>query len=98
MVYWINCISLKVKESESDVVIIDDTKSIGNDLEILLDNLNIISKEHNIKFIIFTNLKKEYEIDYKKDISSFEKSELLLKYSDSISILDKENLYVIKDI
>lgn len=87
-----------IKESESDVVIIDDIKSIGNDLEILLDNLKIISKEYNIKFIIFTNLKKEYEIDNKKDISSFEKSELLLKYSDSISILDKENLYVIKDI
>lgn len=84
-------------ESESNIVIIDNIELVKGDIEYLLKELNKISKEKNINFIIFTNLKKEYESSNIKDISSFENNKILEKYIDNISLLDKEEIYSIKE-
>ena len=42
------------------------------------------------------NLKREYETTKEKSISSFEYSEIIDNYTNCISILDKEELCIIK--
>jgi len=85
------------RESESNIVIIDNIETVKGDIEYLLKELNKISKQNNIKFIIFTNLKREYESSKIKDISSFENYKIFNKYVDNIGILDKEEMYLIKE-
>ena len=75
----------------------DNIEIVKGDIEYLLKELNKMSKEKNINFIIFTNLKREYESYKIKDISSFENNKILEKYIDNISILDKEEIYSIKE-
>lgn len=86
-----------IKNSNSNLIIIDNIEYLKKDLKNILKQLKKISKEKNINFIIFTNLKREYEENYKQDISSFENNKLLNKYINYINILDEEKLYTIKE-
>ena len=86
-----------IKDSESDVIIIDNIECINETIKDIIKELNEIARYYDIRFIIFTNLKREYEEFGKKDISSFKDSEMFFDTIKYISILDKEEIYVVKD-
>ena len=87
-----------INDSESAVIIIDRIESIEGDVGCIFKKLKEIAKIKNVTIVLFTNLKREYEVYYKKEISSFENSELIDEYIDYINILDGEELYLIKGI
>lgn len=86
-----------IEDSESEMIIIDRVESIEGNISNTLEKLKEMAKRKNITIILFTNLKREYEKTSKKDISSFENSDLLDKYISYINILDGEELYCIKE-
>jgi len=87
-----------INNSNSQIIFIDNIEYLGNDLENILSKFKEMSKEKNIHFIIYTNLKREYEETSKKDISSFPNNDIYNKYIDYITILDKDNLYIVKEL
>ena len=91
VIYMINNIN-------NEIIIIDSFESISNNIEFILKELKKISKQKNIKVIIFTNLKREWEVTEKNNLSSFGNCQLIDKYIDYISILDKEEIYIIKEL
>ena len=87
-----------INDGTSKVIIIDNLECISDNLENTLRELKKLSILKNIKFIIFNNLKREYEINKNYDISSFKNSLVLDNYIDYISILDNDKLVLIKEI
>ena len=86
-----------INTSDSQIIIIDNIEKISDNIEKTLQELTQISKKKTINFIIFTNLKREYEEHKKKDITSFPNHLILDKYIKFISILDKEEMIIIKE-
>ncbi len=90
IIYMINMI-------KSDVVIIDNIENIDENIQKTLKTLNNVSNKTSTKFVVFTNLKKEYEENFRKELLSFENSKVLDKYADDIIILEKGKIYIIKN-
>jgi len=86
-----------IKDNKSDVIIIDNIEFINESTKDIIKKLKKIARYYDIRFIIFTNLKREYEEFGKKDRYSFKDSEMFFDTIKYISILDKEDIYVVKD-
>lgn len=86
-----------IKDSASEIIIIDRVETIGGSIDDNLKKLKEITQTKNIIIIIFTNLKRGYEQFAKKDLLSFENFNSIDKYINYINILDGDKLYLIKE-
>lgn len=85
-----------IKKNNSKIVLVDSIHNIDN-LEDFLIKIKELSKNDNIRFILFSNLRKEFEDSRDMKINMFENYELIDKHINYINILDREEIVNIKE-